>query len=138
MNEKTYSQKIARVFEIVDYILLVPAILGVLLATLIFSGATLIVYGVFISGVLLLIGYRRHSRGNLSPENMTALWMGTAIYNFILLLPCLFLASKMIQQGVSADTGFYFLFIFAVVAGYLAAIISALKAYQFEKRRKFL
>lgn len=136
--EKTYSQKIARVFEIVDYILLLPAVLGVFMATLIFSVATLIVYGIFIAGIVLLVGYRRHARGNLRPENLTALWLGTAIYNFILLLPCLFLTSKMLQNEVSGDMGVSFFFVLAVVFGYLAAIISSVKAYQFEKRRKFL
>lgn len=136
--EKTYSQKIARVFEIVDYILLLPSILGVFLATLIFSIVTFLVYGIFIAGVILLVGYRRHARGNLSPENLTALWIGTAVYNFILLLPCLIFASKMLQNGVSGEMGFSFLFVLGIVFGYLAAIVGAVKAYQFEKRRKFL
>lgn len=138
MNRKTYSQKIARVFEIADYILLVPGILGVLLATLFFNGITLIVYGIFIGGILLLIGYRRHWRGDLDPENLTKLWSGTAVYNSILLLPWLFGASNMFQKGLSSDYGLFFLFVLAVVFGYLAAIVSAVKAYQFEKRRKFL
>ena len=136
--EKTYSQKIARVFEIADYILLVPAILGILLATLFFSGATLVVYGIFIAGIILLVGYRRHWRGDLDPENLTKLWSGTAVYNSILLLPWLFGASKMLQKGVSADSAFFFIFVLAVVFGYLAAIVGAVKAFQFEKRRKFL
>lgn len=136
--EKTYSQKIARVFEIADYILLLPAILGVLLATLAFSGFTLIIYGIFIAGVILLIGYRRHWRGNLSSENLIALWTGTAIYNLILLLPCLFAASKVLQNGISGEMGLYFPVLFGIVSGYLAAIVCSLKAYQFEKRRKFL
>ncbi len=136
--EKTYSQKIARVFEIADYILLLPAIFGVLMATLMFGGATLIVYGIFTGGVILLVGYRRHSRGNLSPENLTALWLGSAIYNFILLLPCLLGASKVLQSGFSEETVFYFPVLLGVVFGYLAAVISSLKAYSFEKRRKFL
>lgn len=136
--EKTYSQKVAGVFEIVDYILLLPAILGVLLATLIFSGITLIVYGIFVGGVILLVGYRRHARGTLSPDNLSALWIGTAVYNFVLLLPCLIFASKMLQNGASGKMGFSFLFVLGVVFGYLAAIIAAVKAYIFEKRRKFL
>ena len=136
--EKSYSQKIARVFEIVDYILLLPAVAGVFLATLIFSVATFIVYGIFIAGVILLVGYRRHARGNLSPENLSALWIGTAVYNFILLLPCLIFASQMLQNGVSGEMGFSFLFVLGIVFGYLAAIISSVKAYSFEKRRKFL
>ena len=136
--EKTYSQKIARVFEIVDYILLLPAIPGVLLATLAFSALTFIVYGVFIVGVLLLVGYRRHARGALGPENFSMLWIATAVYNFILLLPCLIYASQMLQTGASQEMGFFFFCVLGVVFGYLAAIIGALKAYSFERRRKFL
>src|SRR5688572_23218851 len=110
--EKTYSQKIARVFEIADYILLVPATFGVLAATLGFNGVTLIIYVVFIVGLILLIGYRRHWRGNLSPENLTALWIGTIVYNLILLLPSLLLASVMLQKGVTGKMSFPLLFVF--------------------------
>lgn len=136
--EKTYSQKIARVFEIVDYILLLPAVLGLLLATLTFSGVTFIVYGIFTGGVILLVGYRRHARGDLSPENLTALWLGSAVYNFILLLPCLFFVSKMFQKGFSGELAFIFLLMLAIVFSYLAAIIASVKAYIFENRGKFL
>jgi len=139
MMEKTYSQKVARAFEIADYILILPAGLGALAATLLFGVFTLLVYAFFIVGVVLLVGYYKHSRGRLSKEHLPALWIGTAVYNFILLLPVLYLASSLLQSRTAGDGRiFYFLVVGSIVFGYLAAIISSLKAYSFEKRKKYL
>lgn len=137
--ERTYSQKVARAFEIADYILLIPAGFGVLLATLIFSPFTLLVYGFFIAGVVLLVGYYKHSRGKLGEDHISALWIATAVYNSILLLPCLFWASAMLQQGIFRNGEFVsFLMILSVVGGYLTAVLLAVKSYSFEKRKKYL
>jgi len=87
----------------------------------------------------LLVGYYKHSRGRLSKEHLPALWIGTAVYNFILLLPVLYLASSLLQSRTAGDGRiFYFLVVGSIVFGYLAAIISSLKAYSFEKRKKYL
>lgn len=138
--ERTYSQNVARAFEIADYILLIPAILGAILATLIPSIFTLLVYGFFIVGVVLLVGYYKHSRGKLDERYFSALWITTAVYNFILLLPCLYWASILLQTGSSksSDGGkLFFLMILPIIAGYLTAVLLAVKAYSFEKRKTF-
>jgi len=79
-----YSQKAARVFEIVDYFLLIPAALGVTVASLmIFSVPlfTLLIWVIASLGLTLLSGYRRHSRGTLSERKVKMLWLGTIFYN---------------------------------------------------------
>jgi hypothetical protein len=142
--ERTYSQNVARAFEIADYILLIPAILGAGLATLIPSIFTLVVYGFFIFGVVLLVGYFKHSRGRLNESSVSVLWIGTAVYNGVLLLPCLYYASTLLQTGIleneyaSAESFTYFLFTFLIVSGYFAAVMFSLKAYFFEKRKKYI
>jgi hypothetical protein len=141
--ERTYSQKVARTFEVADYILLLPASFGALLATLAFSAFTLLVYAFFIVGVVLLVGYFKHSRGRLGAEYVSALWIGTAIYNLILLLPCLFWAAMILQEGIfrNSDGGagmMAFMIGLAIIGGYLTAVLLAVKAYSFEKRKKYL
>jgi purine-cytosine permease-like protein len=144
--ERTYSQKIARGFELADYFLLIPAGFGVVLASMLFNFLTLLVYAFFIVGVVLLAGYYKHSRGKLRAEYFPALWLATAVYNFILLLPCLYWASFLLQAGLFKDEYgnysngalLFFLINLAIVGGYLTAIIMAVKAFSFEKRKKYL
>jgi hypothetical protein len=97
-----YSQKAARVFEIVDYILLIPAALGVLVASLmVFSVPlfTLVIWTIAGFGVALLIGYCRHSRGRLSERKVSMLWFGTIFYNSI---PMMFAAYFVYKYFTSA------------------------------------
>ena len=140
--QKTYSQKVARVFEIMDYILLVPSALGLLLATLLIKEAAwfaLLVYAAFGVGVGLMIGYFKHSRGRLAEEYIPALWMTSAIYNLILLLPCLFGAASFLQSPGPMTVDFSQMFVpFLIVLGYIFAITFSLNAYFFEKRKKEL
>jgi hypothetical protein len=142
--ERTYSQNIARAFETADYILLLPAIIGTVLATLIPSILTLLVYVLFIAGVFLLVGYYKHSRGYLSESSSSALWIGSAVYNGVLLLPWLYYVSTVLQSGIVENEysggGSIILFFFTllVVFGYFAAVILSLKAYFFEKRKKYI
>ena len=85
MFRKSFSQKVARVFEVVGYLLLVPAILGLFYSLiLVFLG--LIVFLIFCLGIILLIGYFKHSRGTLSEEKVLPLWFGTFFYNALPLL----------------------------------------------------
>lgn len=95
MSEKTVSQKIARVFEIVDYILLVPSIGGLLLGMMMCIsgeavGIGLGILAVFTIGTILLSGYFKHSRGRLSKDSTRALWIGTIVFNGVFLLPSLY------------------------------------------------
>ena len=95
MSDKTVSQKIARVFEIVDYILLVPSIVGLFFGLLMIGRSGSAMFGVgiiaiFTIGVILLVGYFKHSRGRLSDNRVRALWIGTIVFNGIFLAPSLY------------------------------------------------
>ena len=107
--EKTYSQKVARAFEIVDYILVVPSVAGALLTILVFfeglsemftrskiGGLILVLFSLCILpmcffGCRLMLGYFRHSRGILDDKFVPGLWIKTAVYNAFFLFPTLFL-----------------------------------------------
>lgn len=144
--EKTFSQKVARAFEIADYVLLIPAALGVLLATLLIGAApwfTLLIYGTFILGVVLLVGYFKHSRGRLDEKHISALWIATAVYNTVLLLPYLFYAifffqSLSLDNSMPGDAWKALTLNLVIISGYVTAIILSLKAYSFEKNQKYL
>lgn len=108
-SERTFSQSLARFFEVVDYILLIPASYGMLLLLLVGFSAPLMAKGValgigvwFIAGCFLLRGFFRHSRGRLSDSGIRKLWLATIGYNLVdLTITCL------IAQSSRADMGFY-------------------------------
>lgn len=107
MSEKTVSQKIARVFEIVDYFLLLPALLGLYFGLIMlgekdsfFMGAGICT--IFVIGTVLLVGYFKHSRGTLSAEKSRLLWIGTIVYNGLFLLPTLFFIFSGSLSGTSS------------------------------------
>lgn len=86
IENMTFSQSLARVFEIVDYVLLAPAFCGLMLSLMVVGTApwfTLIIAGWFTLGCLLLRGFFRHSRGRLSSDQVTLLWLATIGYNMI-------------------------------------------------------
>ncbi|MDX6693244.1 MAG: hypothetical protein QOF02_847 [Blastocatellia bacterium] len=83
---KSFSQKVARFFEITDYILLLPATLGFLYSLMLFPIGPLIIGGWYALGCLLLRGFRRHSRGQMSSSDAVRLWSFTFGYNLIELL----------------------------------------------------
>lgn len=85
-SKMSFSQKVARFFEIADYLLLLPAIYGLFLSLGLIGMApwfTLIVVTSFIAGCWLLSGFIRHSRGRLSEAKVKRLWYATMAYNFI-------------------------------------------------------
>jgi hypothetical protein len=147
--EKTYSQKVARVFEVIDYFLLFPAAIGALVsvfALMAGSAYALLTLAVLTVGIILMVGYFKHSRGRLDEKYFSALWLTSAGFNFLLFLPWLYYASVILQtNGFKADEGqtdggavVGFIFLLGAVFAYLAAIISSVKAYTFEKRKKYL
>lgn len=151
--EKTYSQRIARVFEIICYVLLAPTILGLiypvffLIIGALARSAEMFFFGFipFLTvapGIVLLFGYFKHSRGRLKEKNIPALWIGTAVYNFLLLLPWLSFVSVELHEGNFGKKGTDSLFLLGgtltIVFGYLATIVFSLKAYSFERRKKLL
>ena len=98
MFKKTFSQKAARIFEIVSYILLVPAVLSLIFPFFIaLAGLSDLHSGVFLFallpflifgiGIVLLCGYIKHSRGTLGEEKIIPLWGATLFFNGLPLLP---------------------------------------------------
>lgn len=96
--QKTFSQKVARFFELMNYaFLFIETFVGaiVLLLSLIsllwlgwygllFAVLSLFCLCVFcISNVLLFIGYCLHSRGRLVEWKIKWLWIGTIVFNMI-------------------------------------------------------
>ncbi len=136
--EKTYSQRIARVFEIVDYFLLLPAGVGALVGLAAIASSpvfSLLMFAILTVGLILLVGYYKHSRGTLNEKYISALWITTAVYNFILFLPWLYFASRVIDEE-DGKKSFVVLVLF--VLSYIFAIVSSIKAYSFEKRKNIL
>lgn len=152
--EKTYSQKVARVFEIICYVLLAPTFLSLIYPVVFIIGGMLegsvkmvslgfIPFLIVVPGMILLVGYFKHSRGRLDEKYSSVLWLTTAVYNFLLFLPWLYYCSVLLQE--SNFRGYYgngallsFLFTLGMVFGYIAAITFSLKAFSFEKRRKYI
>lgn len=85
MWKKSLSEKIARVFEVVGYILLLPASLAVLVSAM-FIFPLIISVPLFGIGLTLLVGYAKHSRGNLDEGKILPLWIATFLFNFLPLL----------------------------------------------------
>jgi hypothetical protein len=145
--EKTYSQKISGVFEIVCYGLLIPAVISLIYPVFFIIGGvlegsakmSLLDFTPFLiasPGVVLLFGYFKHTRDRLSEKYISALWIGTAVYNFLLLLPWLFAAASYLQspKGIIEDGNWVGILIpLAIVAAYVAAIYFSLKAFTLEK-----
>jgi hypothetical protein len=103
----TLSQKIARVFEIVGYLWLLPSIFMLFYALLVtlysiaflangsvagFVGLLIgvISFALFGFGAFLLRKYYQHSRGRLDEEKILPLWFGTLIFNLLFLLPTIY------------------------------------------------
>lgn len=126
--EKSYSEKLARVFEIVGYVLLIPIIFkgilwiiplfiygGILSFAALFSrkhfiyGAIFfavyfVMLGIFIFGIRLLVGYFRHSRKRLEKKKVDKLWVKTIIFNAIFFFPAFYLhINCWLTQSCSTD-----------------------------------
>ena len=138
----TYSQKVARAFEIADYFLLIPAILGVLVATSLVKImiVSLAIYGVILIGLILMVGYFKHSRGRLSKEWVLRLWIGSAVYNFGLLMPLIYFIYFQAMRFIN-DTNYQmswedFLKFFIILFGYTIAVFVSIKSYLSERQIK--
>lgn len=97
----TFSQIIARIFEIAGYLWLVPSAICLfvpLLYSIMFIATgnaagivgLAIITGIFGIGVFLLVKYHQHSRGYLDDDKILPLWFGTLIFNSIFLLPVIY------------------------------------------------
>ncbi len=107
---RNYSENIARVFEIVNYFILIPLLcfgiwwlpsiiyLIVIVIVSLFSerftnfGITYLlillgVIGIIIFNIQLLLGYYRHSRSKLNKKKVDKLWIKTICFNAIFFFP---------------------------------------------------
>ncbi|HEV7844018.1 MAG TPA: hypothetical protein VGO69_10005 [Pyrinomonadaceae bacterium] len=85
-GDMTFSQSLARFFEVIDFILLVPACFGLLMLLPLVAAAPLFVLAIMIwstAGCFLLRGFFRHSRGRLSDNGIAALWWAAIGYNLV-------------------------------------------------------
>lgn len=92
MYKKHLSEKIATVFVFVGILLLLPAIpamipavlimlLGIFTAQIEVFGLGLIPVLIFGIGIIMFVGYSRHSSGTLDEAKILPLWFGTLVYN---------------------------------------------------------
>jgi hypothetical protein len=150
LMEKTYSQRVAGVFEGIGWILLIPTFLFMtyvafmMLLGLLAGRPEALFFGLlFLAlpgfGVVLLAGYVKHYDGNLNEKYVSALWIATAVYNSLLLLPWLLGAADILQSSHDfryRENWIGIFFWVLMVFGYNAAIYFSLKAYCFERRTK--
>jgi hypothetical protein len=133
-GEMTFSRSLARFFEVIDYILLVPASYGMLLVVLMGFNApleaklvALVMLGWFIAGCFLLRGFFRHSRGRLSDSEIRNLWLATIGYNLVdLIITCL------IARSSSSDMVFLYFALWPL----LVIIFSAMALWTERQRVK--
>jgi hypothetical protein len=103
----------------------------------------LTIYAVIILGIVLLVGYFKHSRNTLDSKYISALWMTTAVYNFVFLLPTLYWVATMYQdikyENLSNGGAVtFFLICLSAVFAYITAIILSLKAFSIERYKKLI
>lgn len=112
--KQTYSEKLARLFEVVDYLLLIPLLyIGILyfIPYFLFAGLfafaylfskdyifgvtffaiCFAVFAIFAFGIRLMMGYSKHSRGRLNKNKVDKLWISTICFNAIFFFPSLYL-----------------------------------------------
>ena len=97
-SDRSFSQNAATVMMIVSGLLMIPAIFGLFFAAFVFVGSLVtmsmpgILFGatpflLFGAGTTLLIGYKKHNDGTLEPHRVRWLWIASAIFNFLPLIP---------------------------------------------------
>jgi hypothetical protein len=148
--KKTVSEKIAGLFAVVGFMLLIPSALSMIFPAMflivsvtqpnvyafLFGLIPLLLFG---SGVVLLVKYYKHSRGLLDEDKILPMWFGSLAYNLMFLLPtayfCIKTAGENDDRQSPDNTGLLICglivtwWITAVLLS-VAAIISELKTNQ--------
>lgn len=143
MVEKTLSQKIARGLEITDYFLLIPAAFGVFWATICIFAAplfTLIIWLIAAIGVILMVGYFKHSRSRLNEKYLFLVWGGTVLYNFLLSIPFLYYTFILLKEpsmnGLKIDANLKATVILIICSTfYLVIVTLAAVAYKSARQK---
>lgn len=136
--EKTYSQKVAKALEIVNYFLIVPALFGLLAATvLIFSGSLyvflfgLFIYGFSAIGFTLFRCYYKHARGSFSAAALPKLWIVSTAYNlFLMAITLLIVYADSDKNGVENRLTYL-----PAIAVYSLTAYFSLRAWTFDARK---
>ncbi len=109
-SKKTYSQKIARIFIIIGFIMLIPPILKMIDSLVLNSDFVGPIYFfIVIFGLVLFAGYISHSRGDMKPDTVLWLWLGTIIFYGV---PLVFTLSRAISLFFNSQFGERYGFIF--------------------------
>jgi hypothetical protein len=98
MFRKTFSQKVALIFEIATFIKFILALTTVILSIALAIAVNPIVLAyvffpfliallIVVVSLIFLVKYFRHARGMLDDEKIIPLWSGTFLYNLLLLIP---------------------------------------------------
>jgi hypothetical protein len=130
-GDMSFSQSLARVFEIIDFVLLLPATYGLVLSLAFIAFVpwlTLIIMGWFTLGCFLLRGFFRHSRGRLDDSQVKRLWLATMGYNMVDLIIMWMIALK------DDVAGFYYLGLWPL----LVVVFSAMALASESRRRAHL
>ena len=148
--KKTVSEKIAGLFAIVGFMLLIPSALSMFfpvmflivsvtqpnLYAFLLGLIPLLIFGL---GVVLLVKYYKHSRGLLDEDKILPMWFGSLAYNLMFLAPTAYFYIKTAGENYSRqspDNGGLLIFGLAVTWWMLAvflsvtAIVSELKTTQ--------
>ena len=125
MYRKHLSEKIARVFEIVGYFLLIPAIPIVVLSA-VFIFPLVISVPVFGIGLTLFAGYIKHSRGNPDESKVGILWIATFLFNF---LPLLYSAAQYYSDADKMLESLGFIYILLISWWIIACCLSLTAFY---------
>lgn len=125
----SFSQKVARFFEVVDFLLLPPAAFGLAFSMLLLGFAPWFPLGIagwFIAGCFLLRGFFRHSRGRLDERQVSILWYATMGYNLVEMV-------AMLAMGVNGANAQLFLLSLWPM---LVILLSASALHSESKRRE--
>lgn len=140
MTQKTYSQKVACGLEILDYLLLVPAIPALLYAVFLLLMSPLFglaIYAFAAYGFYLMSRYFKHSRGRLSARGVSGMWIGTIVYNAILLSFVVYSAPQMLANNLNDNVYFNALKVFVPISAYVMIIGFALVAILSDRNQKY-
>jgi hypothetical protein len=118
--QKTRSQKIARCFEIVGYVLFMPFTL-----LLVLSNFYPLISILYLLSCALLIGFVRHSRGTVKSKWFPLLWLGNIIFCLALtvIAALFFLFAVVLSFGYrSNDSALVFLILLLIICSLIAGL----------------
>jgi hypothetical protein len=141
--EKSFSQRVARFLEIINYFVLIPTSL-IEIFTILFgfnflvtgeSGALffcVVITAIYAFGALLLYGYFKHSRGETSENTSFWLWVGTIVFNSVPVVLMLWILAN--DRNFTNEGEFWF---YNILGSYLSVILLAALALISDLRHKF-